>query len=572
MSITTRARRGLATALAGALAAGGLVALAGAPAQAAETTTSDATFTWGVNGYAQDGIFGPWTFTNFTGDAKFLEGSVVNSTPATAPVSPANPKPQTEYNVAPVPDTSFPTSKAGRKANAVQFTGGDGTIDRATGAAELSWDGSYTVNAYPAMYKAPNEIYSDPELTVNADGSGELTMDFTIGAGQDMAGNPFPAKDFGRLQVATFDAGSLSARSTRGFRVTPDYAGVDSGIENQVECETGVSGSWPREFVTALNSDVSGQSVVPHFYSTGCGGRNDTKPPLPIDVRFQAKGQVAVSKNVFNAVGTQTVTVTGSKFDPAANTGGSQAPFSGDLSAGVYVAFGRFAEVFDPSAGVAGSARALADDAAQRNGVSVKWAVPAASFPGAIPTAPQDPASPAYTELKPDGSFTTTLQINKAWISAQTGNWGIYTYRGGNATSLPEFATFTPITFVEEPPVVTPPVTPPVVTPPVVAPAAPAKVSVKRGATTKPTTRRTGKTSVTLTATNGAPVTGKVMVSFKKSGQKTKIKTVTVKGGKASVTIPKLGKGTWRVYVKYTGTKYFAKTATLLRGSFKVTR
>ncbi len=220
MSTTpTRRRTRLVSLLgAGALAAATLAVVtpsAGAApaASTASDTVSEATFTWGLSGYAQDGIFGPWTFKDPTGDARYLAGDV-----STVP----NTSPQQVYRVDPVPTTSFPTSKAGKAPNVVQFTGGDGTVDRSTGAAELSWSGSYTVNAYPAQYGAPDEIYADPQLDVEPDGSGTLTMRFTIGAGQSMTGEAFPAKDFGRLTIATFDAGSLSAQTSTGYRVTPE--------------------------------------------------------------------------------------------------------------------------------------------------------------------------------------------------------------------------------------------------------------------------------------------------------------------------------------------------------------
>lgn len=256
-----------------ALAAGSL-ALA-APAQAASTNVDDATFTWGLNGYAQKGIFGPWTFKDLTGNVVQLSGAT-----------------QTEYVTAPFPATSFPANApSGPNPNAVKFSHGTGTVDPDTGAAQLSWDGSYTVNAYPAVYNAPNEIYSDPQLTVAADGSGSLSFDFTIGAGTDMSGNPFDAVEYGRITLATFSAGSISGLDDDGFRLTPDFEGVlldSSVVTNQTTSCTAPSkaGSWPAQFVETLAADPAGASVSAHFYSTGCGGNQDLKPALPVDVSF----------------------------------------------------------------------------------------------------------------------------------------------------------------------------------------------------------------------------------------------------------------------------------------------
>lgn len=436
-------RRAASLLATGALAAG-LLAVTTTPAQAAETSIDDATFTWGLNGYAQQGIFGPWTFKDFTGEAAFLEGNVA---------TPANPNPQTEYLVDPVPATSFPTGKAGKSPNAVTFTGGEGTVDRVTGEAELEWDGSYTVNAYPAAFNAPNEIYSDPILTVEADGSGELTMDFTIGAGTSMGGEPFEEQSFGRLTMATFDAGSLSNKSYKGYRVTPDYQGVEVDIDPPFSAQdrtcttaggaTGWWGSWPAEFLDALQSHESGQSVMAHFYSTGCGGNQDIKPPLPFDVGFPTDtGSVELSATEFGLGQTSTVTVTATGFDPNYAVG-TRPPFSGKRS-GVYVAFGKFADDWKPSEGHPSSTRPTVSGA-NGNGVSLKWAVPADSFPG---TPPQNPSSPSYVEFNENGSFTAELQVDSDWITAESGNWGIYTYPGGGAV-VPEYETFTPISFVE---------------------------------------------------------------------------------------------------------------------------
>lgn len=314
----------------GALVLGGTATLvAAAPASAAVQDVDDATFTWGLSGYAQVGIFGAWTFKDLTGTATVLTGSVSGGT-------------QQEYLVDPVPATSFPTSKAGQTPNAVRFTGGTGTADPVTGAVDLAWDGSYTVNAYPAQFNAPNEVYSDPRLEVAADGSGELSFDFTLGAGTDMSGNPVAETAYGRLTVLTFDEGSIDVTGDGEVRFSPDYQGVtvtttDSAAQTTTCTATGGAtgwwGSWAPGFVGAVPA-----SVRPHFYSTGCGGMQDNKPALPVDVAFTvaedvpapATPQVAVSTTTLALDGTTDITVTGTGFTAATD----------GTSAGVYVAVG----------------------------------------------------------------------------------------------------------------------------------------------------------------------------------------------------------------------------------------
>jgi hypothetical protein len=439
---TTRShlrRRLLSVVTAGALAAA-TVSFA-APAQAADvpgeatgsgpTHVTDATFTWGLSGYAQKGVFGPWTFKDLAGDVSQLDGAS-----------------QTEYSTEPVPATSFPASGAPNpKANAVKFTGGTGTIDTSTGAGKLSWTGRYVVNAYPSTFNAPNETYEDPQLTVAADGSGFLTVDFSIGAGTDMSGNPFEAQEFGRLKLATFDAGSLSARSDTGYRVTPDYQGVENGLSGQTKTcttsggATGWWGSWPQPFIDALNSHASGQSVLPHFYSTGCGGNQDLKPPLPIDVAFHAADapHVTVSNTKVNPDGTTTVTVTGENFDPALATG-TRPPLSGS-PAGSYVAFGKFAANWRPSTGAASTTRKTATSASG----GLKWAVPADKI------AAVGGAAAGAIELSADGGFETDLTVDKAALDAIATdpgltNYGIYTYPGSGGVA-PAYETYVPLTF-----------------------------------------------------------------------------------------------------------------------------
>ncbi|MEU5691959.1 hypothetical protein [Actinosynnema sp. NPDC020468] len=275
----TRPRARMRARIVGVCAVVGAGALFGAvPAQAQPVTIDNATFVWGLNGYAQVGIFGPWSYKDLTGNVTQLVGSVSGGA-------------QAEYAVTPKPATSMPVSNPQKTANAVKFTRGTGTVDPATGAGSLSWTGSYTVNAYPPQFNAPNEIYRNPKVGVNADGSGSLTVEFSLGAGVDMGGNPTAPQDFGRLTLLTFDAGSVSGLSATGFRVTPDYQGVqvdftDGGTAQTRSCgvdggATGWWGSWPAEFVRTVPS-----SVRPHFYSTGCGGNQDYKPPLPFDVGY----------------------------------------------------------------------------------------------------------------------------------------------------------------------------------------------------------------------------------------------------------------------------------------------
>jgi hypothetical protein len=77
--------------------------------------------------------------------------------------------------------------------------------------------------------------------------------------------------------------------------------------------------------------------------------------------------------------------------------------------------------------------------------------------------------------------------------------------------------------------------------------------SVSFKASKVPTSKKTGKAKVTVKTSSGlAKATGKFTVTFKKGSKKKTVKG-KVSRGTASVKVPKLAKGTWRVSVSYAG-------------------
>ncbi|MCL8251162.1 Ig-like domain-containing protein [Aeromicrobium fastidiosum] len=641
MSLTTRARRGLATAVAGALAAGGLVALAAAPAQAATRSVSDVDLTWSLSNEQGGGaFFGGCNFlsagkagntgssrlwTEADGFYRAVDGNVSVEKPDAAGVysAPSWSTKCQDKNGAAVSASSL-TSTSG---NRVKLSAGTGTIDAATGAGTITWKGSFTSAFYGGLtYWSA----TDPMLEIAADGTGTLKATAS-GYGADMndAGkwNTLTPRTVTLAQFADVDVTSL------GFTATPTYLGTSittTGTAQPAKTSANQAywGSFPQSYVDFQTE--TGQSS--YWYTSG-GGRDAAKPATTVDVTIGPK--VSVSKTTLLPDGTQSVTVTGTGFDPSLATG-TRPPFAGKQS-GAYVAFGRYLDVWRPSAGAPSSARKN-PSGANGTGSAVKWAVPAASFPGSG----QDPTTAAYTELKTDGSFSTTVLVDRSWLAAEAGNFGIYTYAGGGA-NVADYETYTPITFAKSASTISVtgaagstygtartanvsvagtgsiaptgtvtasvggtvvgsanlaggtaaialPSTQGVGTAQVVysyagdtnhdASSTTRTATVSRAAATvtrnkikkAPTTRRAGKTSLSLRSAAPGPITGKVKVTFKKKGQKTKTKTVTVRNGKASVTIPKLAKGTWRISVKYAGSTSFAPTATKSAGTVKVTK
>ncbi len=160
----------------------------------------------------------------------------------------------------------------------------------------------------------------------------------------------------------------------------------------------------------------------------------------------QAAGEptVTVSETSFTEAETATVTVTGTGFNPgdAIATRPPLAPGTG----GVYIAAGKFAEVWRPSASAASSTRKTL---AAPDGLH--WAIPAERI-GEAGLGVQNGAIP----LNEDGTFTAEITLSKSLLDAISGltdthvNYGIYVYPGGGASNA-SWEKYIPITFTPAP-------------------------------------------------------------------------------------------------------------------------
>ncbi len=447
-----------------AVASAGLTALATAPAEAAEIEVSDAQLRWGVSNEANNSAFAPGTFnffsagkigdpaaggqqiTNPSAGASWSNGAAAGWSATSGNVTIE--KEQADGSYAPATWAGTRTSPTGGSLGTpttqtfsdhqVVIDSGAGTVDPVTNTAEIAWDGDFTVVFYSGM----SFFYvSDPVLTVDADGTGEITA---TGSGfassqQDMeVWEPVAPTE---ITLATLTGVEVT---DDGFITTPDYLGVeyDAGEGTPQVAESPANeahwGSFPQSFVDFAALTGAG----PYWYSSG-GSVDPNKPALPIEVSYSesaAPPAVTVTGAVGNPDGTTTVTVNGTGFDPALATG-SRPPLAGQPS-GTYVAFGKFAESWKPSAGAPSANRVALTS-------QTKWAVPAASM-----TTIGGPAAGAV-ELTPEGSFTTQLTLDKPALdtlveskanAAALVNYGIYTYPGSGAAQ-PLYETFTPITF-----------------------------------------------------------------------------------------------------------------------------
>jgi hypothetical protein len=221
---------------------------------------TDATLSWSYSQYAQYGVFAPWSME--------ASGERVSITTANGQ------------------DITGLPAEAAKTYNVGNFSGGTGELDPVTGEGTISWGdtGDWVLNAYPTLpaVGAPDETLRDPILTINADGSGSLSFEVFIPAGMDMNGNPVPATGPSRIVMADFE--DLSQFTATSLTATPNFAGraytPPVGESPWAAC-SGAGGSWPSAWIDFLPS-----SVRAHYYSTGCGGLNDRKPPTPFTVAW----------------------------------------------------------------------------------------------------------------------------------------------------------------------------------------------------------------------------------------------------------------------------------------------
>lgn len=165
---------------------------------------------------------------------------------------------------------------------------------------------------------------------------------------------------------------------------------------------------------------------------------------------------ITVSKSTGINPDGETITITGSGFVAnGALTNATRPPLAPGFG-GLYVSFGKFQDVWRPSASAPSANRLLTFADPTRT----KWLVPAAN----VAQIGGDAAG--GVALASDGTFSVTLNVSKALSASGTmifdestiGNYGIYTQTGGGARYAP-FETFTPLTFAV-PVVVTPTPTP----------------------------------------------------------------------------------------------------------------
>lgn len=323
-----------------------------------------------------------------------------------------------------------------------------GTMNTATAGTRITVGSPATFDssAAPAISGVSE---TRPYVFAASSASGTSATDLTIASSGSVHYN-FPAHFFTMdLANPTVVVSGTSASVYADLSVTTLPAETVSGGSDVLVGQGGTAnvtlaadGKSASVQVTGLTLSSAGSTAVSGYLAAGAaldpigvtvtfgtsitGGTEE--PPTP------AAPSVRLSKAVADPAG-DTITVTGTGFLPSLNIG-TRPPYSG-VPAGVYIAFGKFADVWKPSAGAASSTRATLP---QADG-GVKWAVPVTPLP----------AGTAYVQLAADGSFTATVAVKQGFTGEPTtGNYGIYTYPGSGGTA-PSYETYTPVTFSTTP-------------------------------------------------------------------------------------------------------------------------
>ncbi|MFT4084740.1 MAG: HtaA domain-containing protein [Nocardioides sp.] len=161
----------------------------------------------------------------------------------------------------------------------VKLSGGEAKV-ASDGSATVTWDGTWSVNFYDGL--APF-WFTDPTLTVDADGEGTLTADMDgYAVSMDDPTSKTALDEVDDVTVATFSEVDLDPYGN--VTVSPDYEGVEITVPSGETAQDTTSdgwGSWPQSFVdfqfdTGLSS---------YWYSSG-SSLDSVKAPRDFTVDF----------------------------------------------------------------------------------------------------------------------------------------------------------------------------------------------------------------------------------------------------------------------------------------------
>jgi hypothetical protein len=380
----------------------------------------------------------------------------------------------------------------------VTFVAGTGTRS-STGAVTTSYVGTARYAFANPMTGA--ELYSlsfsDPQVVVDASGAGRVLSDVSWTA-------PTGPGSLTDTVVTTFATSSLSGAA---LGATPDWAGVAQpdayGTGKPADGK-----SWAVAFVKAVPS-----SLNPFFYASGSANDAKKSPAALVAAVPAAAPTTRVSTTSIDATSGLTLRVDGQGFTAQTNPG----------DAGVYVGLA-------PAGGL--------PDVSSQTGMGA-FAASAWVMPAQIS----------------NGAFTTTLNASPASLDP-TKAYSIYTWQAHSHSNTSQ-DTETPVTinWAALRPVPAPAPTPTTPTAPTTTGAVTAAVAtaVRGNWKTKATRTRAGKLKVALTTSASAEAGGAVKVVLKKKGTTRKLGSTSVRNGVATVAVPRLPRGTWKIVITYAG-------------------
>ncbi|MGO3327449.1 HtaA domain-containing protein [Gordonia sp. (in: high G+C Gram-positive bacteria)] len=139
------------------------------------------------------------------------------------------------------------------------------------------------------------------------------------------------------------------------------------------------------------------------------------------------------------------VVVTGTGFDPAANTSGLPVPVPPGVPHGTFVTFGGFAPVWQPSKNAPASSRAEVRG-------KTKWALSRSAL-NRVPEVPFDlrrTIRQQWVPLDAQGRFTARLTLATPDKTPANKRWGVYTYGAANSVNAAQ-EKFVPLNYSTEP-------------------------------------------------------------------------------------------------------------------------
>lgn len=406
---------------------------------------SGAVFEWAVNDESNTGAF--------NGQCNFMSGGTSDGSAATYRAADGDAtvwKRTVSGSFAPVSDyatrcrdangTTVTPGGSARLGQKVVYTNGTGTLDAATGATRISWRGTFSINFYGTL--APF-WFSDPVLTVDADGNGAITA--TIGGYASSIDDPDVRsliEPIAGVEIATLR--DVDGANLDGFVATPRFEGVQVEVVEspQIRAFPGW-GSWPESFVRAMER----LGTASYWYSSG-GAADARKVPSPVVVAY-GTGTAPTTTVAPTTVPPTTIaptTVPPTTVAPTTAPPTAAAPDpAGSPSAGILSATATPSTA--TSSGAAGSSRrsGVTSGAASATGSDAPATSAEAGSPGAADDVAATASSDAVDARRGDAELVFTELEARYVASANPLAPGtmLLTYRVRNAGDLPVRATRT---------------------------------------------------------------------------------------------------------------------------------